>query len=451
MTPRPALPPGTVLDGRFELRDRLGAGAFGAVYRARQLAFGKPLREVALKLFEADRVNEGNAREVFGDALTLWELTETRRCPAEVARHLIQVYDVGLLRTPQGEQAFMTMKLVPGKKTLLDAVRRWRAGGMPLATALGFLRQILVPLAWMHTLDSPVVHGDLKPDNVLLAEDDVTLLLADFGLAAPEVLGSFGGAIKYQAPETLLGGRARAPADVFCVGIIWYEMLTGRHPFEDAGLEALAEDDMVAFRREQHEARKWPFAGPAAGRERVVPAAELNEDLTRYPALEEMLRRCLAYRPSDRYPNARILLQDLDRFLAGQPVLPTPPLPAAAPPVGDVALPAQDALTLLRDAQLLAERGDRAGALRLAEQAAEKDPDSLDVRLGVARVQAACGRTDLARRACAHAQSLLGNRPTDAQRARVLEALADVFAAEGQRSTEAGLREQARRLRAVRK
>src|SRR5262245_44737720 len=131
--PRPALPPGAILDERFEVQERLGAGAFGAVYRARQMVFGLPFRDVALKLFEAEHVSRANAREVFGDAVTLLGLQETQRCPPEVARHMIQVYDLGLLRTPAGEQAFMTMKIVPGRKTLQSAVIRWQdASGIPL-------------------------------------------------------------------------------------------------------------------------------------------------------------------------------------------------------------------------------------------------------------------------------------------------------------------------------
>jgi len=89
---------------------------------------------------------------------------------------------------------------------------------MPLATAMWFLRQLLVPLAWMHTLDVPVVHGDLKPDNVLLTPSG-DVVLTDFGLAAHLPLRSLGGAISYQAPETLLQHGADSRADIMSSGM----------------------------------------------------------------------------------------------------------------------------------------------------------------------------------------------------------------------------------------
>jgi serine/threonine-protein kinase len=253
-TKGPPLPSGTVLDGRFELRERLGGGAFGDVYRAVQSVFGRPVREVALKLFSSDAVTPENVGGVLNDAIALMALQEENPDPA-VARHLVQVLDMGLVAAPE-QRAYMSMRLVPGKMTLDTEVRRFaKAGGMPVALSLRFLRQIPAPLAWMHTLDSPLAHGDLKPDNVLLDQTG-TLILTDFGLATRMPLTSLGGAVEYQAPEQLAGASAGVASDIYAIGLLWHEMLTGRHPFEGAGLEARARGDDAGYVFAHQEARR---------------------------------------------------------------------------------------------------------------------------------------------------------------------------------------------------
>ena len=129
---------------------------------------------------------------------------------------------------------------------------------MPVELSLTFLRELLIPLAWMHTLENPAVHGDIKPDNILM-NGESRLILTDFGLAARLPLGSTGGCIPYQAPESLLGGTAEIPSDIYATGLVWYEMLTGHHPFEDVGAEATSTADVQAYLRAHQESRKWPM------------------------------------------------------------------------------------------------------------------------------------------------------------------------------------------------
>jgi len=441
---RPTLPPGTVLDDRFEVEDLLGAGSFGAVYRAKQLVFGKPLRTVALKLFAADRVSPASVREVFSDAITLIGLQEQSPDP-EVGRRMIQVYDIGLLKSP-APQAFMSMKLVPGKKTLEASVNRWRHARMPVATSLELLGELLIPLAWMHTREVPVVHGDLKPDNVLQGEDDRTLILTDFGLAAHVPLGSFGGAVAYQAPENLAGHTAGTPADVYAVGLIWYEMLTGRHPFDGVGLEGTAAGDDAAYVRAQQAARKWPVrkADPDDDSPRIAPASESNAELRSHPQLEAVLNRCLAYWEADRYPNARLLLDDLNAYRAGGAVAGATPVRAAPPPppTAAPALPQKTAAALVADAAALLQGGQFPESLAAAEGAARKDPKSVPARLAQARALVALKRADAARQCCTDAQALAPDDPD------ILAVLAEVLEAMGKAALAHRVRDQERDLRA---
>lgn len=440
------LSPGTILDDRFEISDFLGAGSFGAVYRARQLVFGHPMREVALKLFKEERIAPDNVRDVFADAVTLISLAETEQCPPEVARRLVRIFDMGIVRNPHA-QAYLAMQLVRGGKTLHWQIQRWaRGGGMVVATALRFLRELLVPLAWMHTLDPPLLHGDLKPDNVLLSETE-ELVLTDFGLAARLPLGTRGGAVAYQAPETLLGGHGEIAADMYAVGIIWYEMITGRHPFATVGAEATVAGDDAAFARAHHEARRWPMraADPHKAYDedfRIVPPSELNREMREHPQLENMLRKCLAFRQSERYPNARLLLTDLDRYLAtadaGTIVLPRTDVSDVAPGERPAAASVQDVLALLA-------AGNATRALQQAQALRQRLPKSMPALMALARAQLMSGNVDQARISCDEARKLDRNNP------EALEMMAEVLEAQGMPATAGPLRQQAVQLRNAQK
>jgi serine/threonine protein kinase len=402
-----AFPAGTVLDDRFELEARLGAGNFSTVYRAQQLIFGIPWRRVALKLFESEKVNAENARDVFNDAIVLMGL-QGEHVHTDVTRHLIQVYDIGLLRTPK-PRAFMAMKLIPGGRTLEHAVRRWReAGGMPVATALKFLRQLLVPLAWMHTLDTPVAHGDLKPDNILLVADE-ELVITDFGLAACMPVGSFGGAIEYQAPETLAGMTIQLESDIYALGVILYELLTGHHPFEGVGLEHQAANDTRAYVNAHRLARRWPLRAAVPGDPehggRVRPAVEINRELSEHPHVEAMLAKCLAEMPSGRYRNARLMLSDLDTYLTGggADLHIDVPTPSASTPV---AFDQDTAATLVAKATSLLAQGRAHEALEKARAATDLDKGCVPAILAAARAQAALGCQAEAQALCLKAQKL---------------------------------------------
>lgn len=451
---RRLLPAGTVLDDRFEIVEALGAGSFGAVYRARQLIFGLPMRQVALKLFHADKVTRENVKDVFNDAVTLIGLQENNPSP-EIASSMVQVYDIGFLQRPSFH-AFLSMRLVPGRKTLETAVSRFGEGGMPVNLALGLLRQVLVPLAWMHAHE--VVHGDLKPDNVLLTERS-EVVLTDFGLAAHAMFGSVGGAIQYQAPETLgssLAGnfhevRGSFPADVYGAGLIWYEMLTGRYPFAGVDWEAVAAGgDSAAFVRLHYDARKWPMRALKPGEggteaKRIVPPSEINEEMREHPQLESLLESCLAYRQSDRPPNARVLLSRIDEYLRGG-ALP-PPLrverhPPAAERPESIDLGRKTPEKLLGDGEAKLASHDYEAAQALAKRILEQKPQWIPAMLLKARALLLAGRTEDARLVCSEAQGI------DANNSKILETLADVYAAAGLNDRAERVRQQARAVQA---
>jgi len=419
---------GKILDDRFQIEEWLGSGAFGDVYRARQLVFGYPLRQVAIKLFKQEAVSAENLHDAFGDAISLISLQEENPSP-QVARRMVQIYDIGLLKAPR-PQAFMSMRLVPGKLTLDTAVRRHAAGGMPVAATLGFLRQMLTPLAWMHGLEVPGVHGDLKPNNVLMT-DDGTLILADFGLASRMPIGALGGTVAYQAPETLACLTATPHSDMYAIGLIWYEMLTGRHAFEEVGMEAMGNNDTSGYVRAHLDSRKWPIRSAAhVSHDRIVPASEINPEMGEHPQLEAMLARCLTYRVEDRYPNARRLLEDIRKYIDGRHVdvrgmanlepdsdLPPVALKSGKTPAG-----------LVQDAQALLAARQPEKAVALLDQVLARDAQFLPALLLRAMTLADLGRFEEAWQSCERAQAIAPKKAADRG---VLEAKIHFFGVKG--------------------
>lgn len=439
-----SIPVGTILDGRFEIGQILGAGNFGAVYRARQLVFGRHCRDIALKLFKIGAVTPENAGEVFQDALTLMHLQE-QQAPPDIARRFIQVYEIGTFKEP-ANQSFMAMRLVNNGRDLEGEITRAKSvGGMRARPSLEIIKGILIPLAWMHTLDKPLVHGDIKPDNILLDEEGNPVLV-DFGLATRLPLGSVGGAIIYQSPENVNQVLGQAPSDIYAIGLTWYEMLTGRHPFAAVGLAALAAEDQPKYVEEQRQARKWPIRHDAeTGAVGVIPAVStLNPQIKDDPQVEQMVHRCLAYNPSDRYPNARILLQDVNQYLEQRVI--SGPRHAPAPPPLQTAAPAafsseKTAAQLLGDAKTFLAAGQIAEAEARTAAALMKEPRSVAGRCVRAQVLMKSGAFAEARKLCAQARQSAPNERL------VWETMAELYQVLGATDTAAALRGKAQKLK----
>jgi eukaryotic-like serine/threonine-protein kinase len=224
--------------GPYEIGGRLGAGAMGEVYRARDRRLG---RDVALKVIPA---GEGGDRE----ALRRFEI-EARAASALNHPNLVTVFDVG----STGDVAYIAMELVDG-----DTLGSIMSGGaVAPRKALAIAAQIADGLAAAHS--GGLVHRDLKPHNVMLARDGRVKIL-DFGLAkvvalrspgpsdptetllpAPTVPGTVMGTVGYMSPEQASGNEADFRSDQFSLGAILFEMLTGRAPFRrETAVDTLA-------------------------------------------------------------------------------------------------------------------------------------------------------------------------------------------------------------------
>jgi serine/threonine-protein kinase len=221
---------GKVVAGRYRLEARLGEGGMGVVYRARHVLIE---RVVALKLIRPDLRGETHLRA--------WMLREARAANRVDHAHIIDIHDIG--ETEDGE-LYLVMEYLVGTALATELAR----GPMPLARGVDILEQMCAALARAHDLG--VVHRDLKSDNILLTvrggrKDFVKIL--DFGLAglardprlAPK--GAVFGTPEYMSPEQARGEDAGPQSDLYAMGVLFFEMLTGQLPFRSSDRETLLE------------------------------------------------------------------------------------------------------------------------------------------------------------------------------------------------------------------
>jgi eukaryotic-like serine/threonine-protein kinase len=278
---------GTVLDG-YHIERRLAAGGFGAIYRARHASTGQA---VALKVLHASLASERDVVARFR--------REAQALSALKNPHAITAYEFG--ETADGTM-YIVMELLQGESLF----ERFRArGALPWRRVLSIARQVCSALAEAHALG--VVHRDLKPRNIHLeqvGDDPDFVKVLDFGIAkilhgsalddiditrTGQMIGSF----DYMAPEQMFGGAVSPRSDIYTLGVVMYEMISGDKPFGDP----------------------------------ESPAAMLHAIATRTPvplssvtdapaALDAIVGRCLEREAARRYANVVELDADLSLALA---------------------------------------------------------------------------------------------------------------------------------------
>lgn len=278
--------------GSYELLEEIGRGGMGVVFRARHKSLG---RQVALKMILPGQLASAeHVRRFRAEA----------RLAAKVRHpHVIAIYEVGSLHG----QHYFAMELVEGPSLETVIAQRRPA---PEATARLLAR---VARAVGHLHRNGLLHRDLKPSNILLGPDDWPIV-TDFGLAktqAPDetrtATGVIAGTPSYMAPEQAAGDTSciATHSDIYSLGAILYEMLTGQRPFaHDNPLETL----LQVIAGEPEVPRKI---------DRSIPSA-----------LQQICLKCMAKRPDSRYQSADELADDLERVSRGEPIQARPPGPA---------------------------------------------------------------------------------------------------------------------------
>ena len=270
---------GTLFGNRYEIVSILGQGGMGRVYKARDRELDKI---IALKTIRLDTAEGPEALARFKQELVL-----ARKV---THKNVVRIFDLG---EAEGIK-FFTMEHIEGDS--LKALIR-RRGKIPPAEAATLSRQILSALEEAHA--QGIVHRDLKPQNVMVARNEGTAHLMDFGIAratdatSMTATGAVVGTPDYMSPEQVKGEKAGPTSDVFSFGVILYEMLTGELPYQ-------AETPMSkVMMRLSHRPR---------------PVREISTEIPKY--LEGIVRRCLEIDPALRYQRAGEALADLDREAA---------------------------------------------------------------------------------------------------------------------------------------
>lgn len=265
---------GEIIDERYQIRSRLGRGAAALVYAARDRT-GE--REVAIKVMSRRIADRPDARARF----------EREAVVQRSLRHpnVAALYGSGMLRT--GEP-YLVLELLRGR-SLRDVVAR--EAPIPAARAADYALQALAGLATVHS--DGVLHRDLKPANLMLEpvpDAGERVVLIDFGFASLEggarltATGKVVGSLGYIAPERLTGDGASPRSDLYALGTILFELLTGRRPFRATNQLALIDLQLRA----------------------PVPAIdELAPDSDVPAALEAVIRRALEKDPELRFDSAR--------------------------------------------------------------------------------------------------------------------------------------------------
>ncbi len=260
---------------RFRVQSLVGVGAIGRVYQAIQ----DPLdRLVALKVLNPEMAEDAQARRRF--------FREARAAARLNHPNVVQVYDFG---ETDDEQLFLAMEWVPG-----GSMAEWRRNPPALAVLLSSVDQLLQGLAAAHARG--VLHRDLKPENLMLRGDVAEperVLISDFGLATVhDVSGktdrrdlSVGGTPRYMAPEQVRQDRPTSPeTDIYAVGVLLYELLCGRPPFDGE------EEDVLRAHVEEPAPPLTPRSGYVLddGLSRIVTRALAKEPEQRYRSAAEM-------------------------------------------------------------------------------------------------------------------------------------------------------------------
>lgn len=265
----------------------LGEGAFAEVYRAQHRFLGRQ----AMKVLKLSGASLEEIEALLAEALLLSRIGHP---------NIIRVFDADVLEVSGARHGFFTMEYIAGGS--LDRFwRSYRDAMMPVSEAVEIVKQVCAGIAVAHSENPPIIHRDIKPQNILVGYDATGLRVrvSDFGLAKDAnpltLLVSAKGTLGFKPPESLENQDSSA-ADVWAIGTTLYLLLTDTLPYPD-----LDERDVADASR---------YVRP------LRPASVYNMNVD--PALDAILSRCLATRPADRYQNASALLDELSRWRPGR-------------------------------------------------------------------------------------------------------------------------------------
>ena len=266
---------GNMLDDRYEILELIGTGGMANVYKARCHRLN---RLVAIKILKSDLADNADFRRRFHD--------ESQAVAQLSHANIVSVYDV----STNPDREYIVMELIDGI-TLKQYMER--RGRMDWRESLHFITQIMRGLSHAHSRG--IIHRDIKPQNIMVLRDG-SVKVADFGIAClanagqtltQEALGS----VHYISPEQARGDRIDARSDIYSAGVVLYEMLTGRLPFEGDSAVSVAIQHLSS-----------------------VPLAPRDIDPSIPEPLELICMKAMNSDPNKRYASADAMIEDLEKF-----------------------------------------------------------------------------------------------------------------------------------------
>jgi eukaryotic-like serine/threonine-protein kinase len=268
----------TLFDGRYRIQRKLGAGGMADVYLAEDQELG---RRVAIKILNSRHGNDDQFIERFR--------REAKNAAALNHPNIVSIYDRGEAE----DTYYIAMEFLDGRTLKELIVSR---GAAPINVAIEYARQILSALRFAHR--HGIVHRDIKPHNVLV-DGEGRVKVTDFGIARAGTsqmteTGSIVGTAQYLSPEQARGGEVDPRSDLYSLGIVLYELLTGKTPFDGETPVEIAMKHLSATPK---------------------PPSKLRPDVP--PELDMVVLRALAKNPDERYQSADEMEADLDRVARG--------------------------------------------------------------------------------------------------------------------------------------
>ncbi|MCC3144778.1 Stk1 family PASTA domain-containing Ser/Thr kinase [Halanaerobium sp. Z-7514] len=268
---------GKILNNRYKIIEEIGRGGMAIVYSARDTLLQ---RTVALKMLRPEYSSDSDFKEKFH---------QEARAVAKLSHpNVVSIYDIVV----DDEKIYLVMEIVEGK-TLKDLIKE--RGKLSIVEALEFAGQIAAALSIAH--GNQIVHCDIKPHNIILTED-MEVKITDFGISRAvnsstvRVTDTVVGSAHYFSPEQAKGGEIKAYSDIYSLGIVLYEMITGELPFK--GQSPIS----VALKHIQEE---------------PIKPSEIDNEIPK--AVNDLIMKAMAKDPADRFNNAREMRHRITHIL----------------------------------------------------------------------------------------------------------------------------------------
>ena len=284
----PLLEEGQIIRDTYEVERSVGEGAFAEVYRVKHRFLGRH----AMKVFKRTGMTIEQIEEMLGEAIMLSRIGHP---------NIVRVFDANILETQRGLCGYFTMENVPGG----SLEKFWHSHGtrfVPVETTVDLMKQVCRGLSIAHRQDPPVIHRDIKPQNILVGyeAEGLRARVSDFGLAKKvnplTLLATAAGTPHFKPPEAFSDTKGDScAADVWAIGTTLYLLLTDQLPYK--------------FPSDLGWGTKNLF------KDSVPRASDINPDVNR--ALDRIIAKCLDLIPSGRFQNSLELLSSLDEWKAG--------------------------------------------------------------------------------------------------------------------------------------